>query len=188
MADNLTTNNNLYTLTPQLLQKNTYKTHYNCFSLVYFFIGIIVGGGIMIFSIYTYIKDKNNYIIIFIIFSFIWILMFACVVGRIKNLYILFSIDTYIGIIKVERVKIFYCFNKKIEIQIKDVQKVIIQNDNYEDFDGSIIDAIKVIFKLNNESEIKGCSRLLNSNNESYKIYKFIRSSLPENISVAVRI
>ncbi len=187
MADNLTTNNNLYTLTPQLLQKNTYKTHYNCLFLVSFFIGIIVGGGMMIFSIYTYIKDKNNYIIIVIIFSFIWILIFICVSGR-YNLYILFSIETYIGIIKVERVKIFCCFNKKIEIQIKDVQKVIIQNDNYEDIGGSPIDAIKVIFKLNNESEIKGCSKLLNSNNESYKIYKFIRSSLPENISVEVRI
>ncbi len=55
MADNLTTNNNLYTLTPQLLQKNTYKTHYNCLSLVSFFIGSIVGGGMIIFSIYTYL-------------------------------------------------------------------------------------------------------------------------------------
>ena len=186
MADNLTPNKNLETPIPQLLQKNTYKTPYNCTNLVFFIVGIIIGGGLMILMIYIYITEKKNSVIIFIIVIFIWTLIFNCSCGGCENLYIIFSIDTYLGIIKIERVKIYRSFYEIIEIQIKNVQKVIIQKNKYERYvsNGKTIDAIEVIFKLNNESEIKACSKLLNFNNESNKIYNFIRSSLRENISV----
>ena len=183
MADLLTPDSNIETSTPQKLQKNTYKTRFNILSCIFFLVGIVLGGGTIIFINFNYIKrsDKN----IIYIFLFIFAIMFTCVGGNLP-LYISFHIDTYIEIIKVKTVKLFFCFNKSKKIQINDVQKIIIQKDVSVKYviNGKQVDAIEVIFKLNNESEIKGCSGVFNTNNECNKIYNFLRFSLPENILV----
>ena len=150
-----------------------------------FFIGYIVGGGLIILMIFLYIKKKEKNLIFVIIFLIVWTLGFTCG-GGLLPFYISFNINSFLGIIQIKTIKLYCCFNKTKTIPINEIQKVLIQKDNKVNYqvNDRQIDAIEVIFQLHNQSEIKGCSGLINSNNESYKIYNFLRNSLPQNILI----
>ena len=176
-------NENL-TPTPNQLQNVTYKTRYNCFAFIFFFTGFIFSSIMIISSIFHYISQKDKTVIIIFLLAVIWILIFTCIGGYWQNYYISFNINTSLGIIKVKTIKIYCCFNKIKKILINDLQKVLIQRDNSNK--GSTINGIEVVFVLNNESEIKGGSGIINYNNESNEIYNFLRNSLPENIPIEI--
>ena len=172
------------TPTPNLLQNVTYKTRCNIFAFVFFFAGFIFICLIIIGGIYMYLyqKEKNFLLLIYIFI----ISLIATFVGGCQHFYYSLNINTYLGIIKVKTIKLYCCFNKTKTIIINEIQKVLIQKDNsvrYE-INGRDVDAIEVVFVLHNESEIKGCSGLINSNNECYKIYNFLSNSLPQNIPI----
>ena len=177
--------NENFTSTPNELKNVTYKTSCSCIACLFFFVGVIVGGGLIIFMIILYIKEKEKKLIYVIIFLIVWTIIFTCGGGSIP-FYISFNINTYLGIIKVKTIKLYCCFNKTKTIQINDIQKVLIQKDFKVKYviNGRPVDAIEVIFKLNNEREIKGCSGIMNSNNESNKMYNFLRNALPQNIPI----
>ena len=136
--------------------------------------------------IFIYIKQRDNNIIYVIFFLILWTLGFTCGGGGALPFYISFNINAYSGIIEIKTIKLYCCFNKTKTIIINEIQKVLIQRDNSVKYEvnGRQVDAIEVIFVLNNESEIKGCSGIINSNNESNKIYHFLRNSLPQNILI----
>ena len=176
-------NENL-TPTPNQLQNVTYKTGCNSFAFVFFFTGYIFSSMMVFISIFIYITQKAKIVLILFLFAVFWILIFTCIGGYWQTYYISFNINTSLGIIKVKTIKIYCCFNKTKKILINDLQKVLIQRDNSNK--GSSINGIEVVFVLNNESEIKGGSGIINYNNESNEIYNFLRNSLPENIPIEI--
>ena len=173
------------TPTPKLLQNTTYKTRCNSLSCMFFFIGYIVGGGLIILMIFLYIKKKEKSLIFILIFLIVWTLGFTCG-GGLLPFYISFNINSFLGIIQIKTIKLYCCFNKTKKIQINDIQKILIDKDNKVNYkiNNRQVDAIEVIFKLQNEREIIGCSGIINSNDESNKIYHFLRNSLPQNILI----
>ena len=128
---------------------------------------------------------KEKSLIFVLIFLIFWTLGFTCG-GGLLPFYISFNINSFLGIIQIKTIKLCCCFNKTKTIQINDIQKILIQKSNKVIFKNNNrqVDTIEVIFKLQNEREIKGCSGIININNESNKIYHFLRNSLPQNILI----
>ena len=186
MSNYLTPDSNIEnTLTPKLLQNATYKTRFNRLLCMFFIANYIVGGGFIFSQIFFYIKIKEKFLIFVLIFLIVYTLGITCFVNLLP-FYVSFNINSFLGIIQIKTIKLCCCFNKTKTIQINDIQKILIQKNNKVIFKNKNrqVDTIEVIFKLQNEREIKGCSGIININNENNKIYNFLRNSLPQNILI----
>ena len=77
-----------------------------------------------------------------------------------------------------------FCFSKQEVVQIKDLQQVIVQTDittRYKKYRGRYY-SFKVIFRLSDGREVKGCSEIIDKNGEGRRAFRIIRNALPSRI------
>ena len=161
----------------------TYKTPCNCIVGTIVVIFFIVGIGIFSFMIATGISSGQTETILFAFIPFIFALI-ATILGSCISLYVIINISATLGTIIINKKKMCFCFSKQEIVQINDVQQVIVQTDystNYE-INGVHYNAFEVIFKLVDGREVKGCSGIIDKNNEGRRAFQIIRNALPTRI------
>ena len=76
------------------------------------------------------------------------------------------------------------CCSKSNSIQISEIRQVIIRIDHGTSYNinGVYYNAFEIIFKLINGNDVRGCSGVINKNNEGARAASILRNSLPQNI------
>ena len=77
-----------------------------------------------------------------------------------------------------------FCFNKTIKIQIDQIKTVIVQIDHSMSYDINNVsdNAFKIIFQLKDGTNVIGCAKVINKNNEEQKVMTILRNALPQHI------
>ena len=161
----------------------TYKTPCNCIVGFIVTIFFIVGIGVSLLMVTTGILNGDTETILFgftpLIFSLV-----ATILGSCISLYAIINISATSGLIIINKKKMCFCFSKQEVVQINDLQQVIVQTDyttNYE-INGVHYNAFEVIFRLSDGREVKGCSGIIDKNNEGRRAFQIIRNALPSRI------
>jgi len=120
----------------------------------------------------------DGYFDIFVLFLLIPSLI-AFIFGSIINTRIIINISSTLGIITIQKKKLFCCFNKQEIIQLNDIKQVSIKKTFVGDY-------FEIFFKLIDEKEIKVCPEIKNSNGEKNKAINIIKNALPQRIEFLV--
>ena len=134
-----------------------YKTP--CYDLsCYIFIIWIFAMPLTFFLVISFFYILDGYFDIFILFLLIPSLI-AFIIGSIINTRIIINISSTLGIITIQKKKLFCCFNKQEIIQLNDIKQVSIIKtlfgNNFE-----------IFFKLINEKKVKVCPEIENKSGE----------------------
>ena len=135
---------------------------------------------IMFYFICDVISNGNvnsDLIIVFTLGGIIFILV-SCFLGRVLPFYSSINISSTFGTITILNKKIFGWFDKKIIIQINDIQEVIVQSKNL-----GKKNYFYVIFKLSDGREVKDFPGVINKKGEGKKVFQIIRNALPQRIA-----
>jgi len=78
-----------------------------------------------------------------------------------------------------------FCLNKKVVIQINDVQQIIVQRDPFKTVQQGKVrySVFGVTFKLVDGREVVGFTKIMNKNKEGKSVFEFLRNSLPARIA-----
>ena len=159
--------------------KNIY---YNQFKITVFAIFIISFILCSVFAIIFFIIYLNGDDI-FIYYSIIPMILLVFI-ALLSSFYPLFSkikIDTQKKLITITHIKILFCLNKYLYINLDDIELVSLEKNiklfNY--------DAFNLIFKLKKDKKIIGLEGEIDKNYESQNLFEFLRTSLPKSISVS---
>ena len=162
-----------------------YKTPFNaliCFLVLMFFIMWI---GMEILFTFFLIGSSDGLNGIYILFIPLILLIISIIIGSCCNLYYSFTIDKNSGVIYIDIKKMCCCFNKKKVVLIKNIIKFIVQTDvkaSYK-YNGVLHKFFEIIFVLNDGRIVKGCSGVVDINEEGKKAFNILRDNLPQSIS-----
>ena len=108
----------------------------------------------------------------------------------ICSFYPLFSkiiIDVPNELITVAHIKILFCLNKYLYINLDDVEYVSIEKNNkviYQ-INKENLDVYNLIFKIKKDKKIIAIDSEIDKNSESQNLFEFMRDALPKNISLS---
>ena len=104
--------------------------------------------------------------------------------GSKFNLCASITVDHYLQTVVIQSKRMCFCFSKTNIIQIGEIQQVIVQIDHTTSYNinGVYYNAFEIIFKLVNGREVRGCSGVINKNNEGARAASILRNGLPSNI------
>ena len=96
------------------------------------------------------------------------------------------TIDNYLGIIIIKKIKFCLCCIKPKIIEIKNIEQALVEIDPGTKFRifGSEFNAFRLNFKLFDGGNIKAFSGVIDREGESLKLVNFLRVSLPKNIQI----
>ena len=155
-----------------------YKTP--CYDLsCYIFIIWIFAMPLTFFLVITFFYILDGYFDIFILFLLIPSLI-AFIIGSIINTRIIINISSTLGIITIQKKKLFCCFNKQEIIKLNDIKQVSIKKTLFGNY-------FEIFFKLIDEKEVKACPKIENNNGEKNKAINIIKNALPQRIEFLVK-
>ena len=140
----------------------------------------------LIGSILLLIKGGGTLWLILLIFS-ILIFLGGYALGYSFANYESISVNLDKNSLIITKHNYIFCFlNKNNEITLKDINKVLIQKN--EGFQPEEIDIhyelFDIIFKLNDDTEIKGITNISVEKDECLKVIGFARNAFPKSISI----
>ena len=155
--------------------KIIYKTPCNAgiFMMIFCNIYIILFGGTISFMMF-YQKVTIYYCFIPLIFPLLGfsVLIFSTIRTSINY-------DQYFGTIIIRKKKFLFCFNRKKQIQLNDIDQIIVDSymesgeDNYHPY-------FSIKFKLKNGKEIEACHES-NDHGEGRGVFVALKNALPQN-------
>ena len=152
-----------------------YKTPCNAgiFMMIFCYIYIILFGSVISFMMF-YKKVTIYFCFIPLIFPLLGFsgLMFATIATYINY-------DKYFGTIIIKKKKSLFCFNRKKQIQLNDIEQIIVESymESGEDND---FPYFRIKFKLKNGNEIEACHES-NDNGEGKRVFMALKNTLPQN-------
>ena len=108
----------------------------------------------------------------------------ATVLGIKYDLCASITVDQYLQTVVIKSKKMCCCYSGSNIIQISEIQQVIVQIDQTTSYQINRVNynAFEIIFKLVNGREVRGCSGVINKNNEGARAASILRNGLPSNI------
>ena len=108
----------------------------------------------------------------------------ATVLGIKYDLCASITVDQYLQTVVIKSKKMCCCYSGSNIIQISEIQQVIVQIDQTTSYRINRVNynAFEIIFKLVNGREVRGCSGVINKNNEGARAASILRNGLPSNI------
>ena len=165
--------------TQSIEEKDTYYTQFNMNIFVSFIIFFVSCSLITIWLFIIYL-DGND---LFIYYSIIPIILLF-IVTVIFSFYPIFSkikIDIKNKLVTIAHIKILFCLNKYIYVNLIDIELVSIEKNSKID----IYDAFNLIFKMKKDKKILVFDGESDKNNESQNLFEFMRDALPKYIPVS---
>ena len=161
----------------------TYKTPYDNFlhiwTILFFIFGF--GGSGLLFLIYYTLQNVELYACFFPL-----IFLLACFfIGSFMSPYRAIDIDNTSGTVTLSTKKVFCCFNQNKKIKINEIRHVVVKTDpkvTYQ-ISGVNYNSFEVIFILSNGKQVKGCSEVLDKNNEGRNCFSIIKKALPPKVT-----
>ena len=160
-------------------EKNIYYNQFNITVFVIFIISFILCSAFSIIFFIIFLDGRQT----FIYYAITPIVILGIIV-LFSSYYPLFSkiyIDIQKKLITITHIKILFCFNKYLYINMDDIELVSIEKNtkliNY--------DAYNLIFKMKKDNKIIGLEGEIDKNYESQNLFEFLRTSLPKSISVS---
>ena len=161
----------------------TYTTPSNCIIGAIVTVFFIVGTSLFIFMIALAISNGDGKFVLISLFPLVFSIV-ATVLGSKFNLCASITVDHYLQTVVIQSKRMCFCFSKTNIIQIGEIQQVIVQIDHTTSYNinGVYYNAFEIIFKLVNGREVRGCSGVINKNNEGARAASILRNGLPSNI------
>ena len=162
----------------------TYTTPCNCAVGGVITLFFIVGTSMFIIMIVYAISNQDGKLALVSLFP-LFISILAIVLGSKKNLCYSIIVDHYLQTVVIKSKRMCFCFSKYNTIQIGEIQQVIVQIDHTTSYQINRVyyNAFEIIFKLVNGREVRGCSGVINKNNEGARAASILRNALPPNIT-----
>ena len=161
----------------------TYTTPCNCIIGVIVTVFFIFGTTFFIVLIALAISNQDGKFVLISLFPLVFSIV-ATVLGIKYDLCASITVDQYLQTVVIKSKKMCCCYSGTNIIQMSEIQQVIVQIDQttsyrinrvyYNDFE--------IIFKLVNGREVRGCSGVINKNNEGARAASILRNALPPNI------
>ena len=161
----------------------TYNTPYNCVVGAVTTVFFIIGAALFIFMIALAIANQEGKFVLISLFPLV-ILLVSIFLGSRFNVSHSIIVNHYLQTVIIKSKRMCFCFSKSNSIQIKEIQKVIVQIDHTTTYNinGVDYDAFEIIFKLIDKREVRGCSGVINKNNEGARAASVLRNALPPNV------
>ena len=160
-------------------EKNIYYTQFNIGVFLFFIICFILCSLCSIGLFIMFLNGKDE----FIYYSFIpiMVLVFVAIISSIYPIFNKIIVDVQNELITVAHIKILFCFNKYLYINLDDIELISIEKNikinNY--------DAYNLIFKIKKDKKIIGIEGDLDKNYESQNLFEFLREALPKYIPIS---
>ena len=160
-------------------QKNIYYTQFNINVFIFFIIFFILCSLCSI-GLFIMFLNGNDEFIYYSIIPII-VLVFITLLSSIYPLFNKIVIDKKNELITITRIKILFCLNKYLYININDIELVSIEkNIKIHQYD-----AYNLIFKIKKDKKIIGIEGEIDQNYESQNLFEFLREALPKYIQVS---
>ena len=161
----------------------TYTTPCNCITGAIVTIFFIFGTTFFIVLIALAISNGDGKFVLISLFPLVFSIV-ATVLGSKFNLCASITVDHYLQTVVIKSKKMCCCYSGSNIIQISEIQQVIVQIDQTTSYRINRVNynAFEIIFKLVNGREVRGCSGVINKNNEGARAASILRNGLPSNI------
>ena len=160
-------------------QKNIYYTQFNINVFIFFIIFFILCSLCSI-GLFIMFLNGNDEFIYYSIIPII-VLVFITLLSSIYPLFNKIVIDKKNELITITRIKILFCLNKYLYINMNDIELVSIEkNIKIHQYD-----AYNLIFKIKKDKKIIGIEGEIDQNYESQNLFEFLREALPKYIQVS---
>ena len=160
-------------------QEKIYYTKFNIKIFIFFIIFFILCS-ICSIGLFIMFLDGNDKFIYYSIIPII-LLIFISILSSIYPLFTKIVIDKQNQLITITGIKILFCFNTYLYINMIDVQLVSIEkNIKIHEYD-----AFNLIFKTIKDKKIMGIEGEMDKNYESQNLFEFMREALPKYIEVS---
>ena len=160
-------------------QKNIYYTQFNINVFIFFIIFFILCSLCSI-GLFIMFLNGNDEFIYYSIIPII-VLVFITLLSSIYPLFNKIVIDKKNELITITRIKILFCLNKYLYINMNDIELVSIEkNIKIHQYD-----AYNLIFKIKKDKKIIGIEGEIDQNYESQNLFEFMREALPKYIPVS---
>ena len=164
------------------------KIYYTQFKMNIFILFIIIFILCSLISVCLFILylDRNENYIYFSIIPLVVLL----IVTLISSYYPIFSkiiVDVPNELISIVHIKILFCLNKYLYINLDDLEMVSIEKNNKVNYkiDGDNYDTYNLIFKIKKDKKIIGIDSEIDKNFESQNLFEFFRDAIPQYIPVS---
>ena len=161
----------------------TYTTPCNYIIGVIIVAFFIMGTAFFALIIFLAIYNEDAKLIFVCPFPLIFTVV-SIVLGIRRNIYYTITVDHYLKTVNIKSKRMCICCSKSNSIQISEIRQVIIRIDHGTSYNinGVYYNAFEIIFKLINGNDVRGCSGVINKNNEGARAASILRNSLPQNI------
>ena len=160
-------------------QKNIYYTQFNINVFIFFIIFFILCSLCSI-GLFIMFLNGNDKFVYYSIIPLI-VLIFITLLSSIYPLFNKIVIDKKNELITITRIKILFCLNKYLYINMNDIELVSIEkNIKIHQYD-----AYNLIFKIKKDKKIIGIEGEIDQNYESQNLFEFMREALPKYIQVS---
>ena len=160
-------------------EKNIYYTQFNFGVFLFFIIFFILCSLSSIGLFITFLNGSDDFIYYSIIP--IIVLVFTTIISSIYPIFNKITVDIQNELITISHIKILFCLNKYIYINLDDIELVSIEKNikihNY--------DAYNLTFKIKKDKKIIGIEGEIDKNYESQNLFEFMRDALPKYIPVS---
>ena len=165
--------------------KSIYYTQFNIKIFIFFIIFFILCSitSIGLFILYL---NGNDIIIYYSIIPII-ILIIITIISSFSPIFNKIIVDKKNELIIIIHIKILFCFNKYLYINMNDIEIVSIEKNNniYEETTDIRYDSFNLIFKIKKDKKIIGIYGEIDKNDECQKLFEFLRQSLPKYIQIS---
>ena len=161
----------------------TYTTPCNCITGAIVTVFFIFGTTFFIVLIALAISEQDGKFVLISLFPLVFSIV-ATVLGIKYDLCASITVDQYLQTVVIKSKKMCCCYSGSNIIQISEIQQVIVQIDQTTSYQINRVNynAFEIIFKLVNGREVRGCSGVINKNNEGARAASILRNALPPNI------
>ena len=161
----------------------TYTTPCNCITGALVTVFFIFGTTFFIVLIALAISNQDGKFVLISLFPLVFSIV-ATVLGIKYDLCASITVDQYLQTVVIKSKKMCCCYSGSNIIQISEIQQVIVQIDQTTSYRINRVNynAFEIIFKLVNGREVRGCSGVINKNNEGARAASILRNALPPNI------
>ena len=156
----------------------------NCITGAIVTVFFIFGTTFFIVLIALAISEQDGKFVLISLFPLVFSIV-ATVLGIKYDLCASITVDHYLQTVVIKSKKMCCCYSGSNIIQISEIQQVIVQIDQTTSYNinGVYYNAFEIIFKLVNGREVRGCSGVINKNNEGARAASILRNALPSNIT-----
>ena len=160
------------------MQKGTFRTSFGCLPFFVWLVFVAAGGFVSVLGI---IQLQIIMIIFGVVFA-----SFASIITGCFPLLTTVTVDPSEGILKVRKYSTLICFWKKVQFNLRDIQKIYAQiNTNIQYSENGVpFSAFDLIVELTNGEKKTALSGEIDKNHNKRKILEFLQKFLPSVVDI----